>query len=170
MEDTLRYFFSAVFQGFAAIITLGIMFYLYYLDKLSNEIKKAEHGLENYIPKTGKSVEERELYYKEGFFPYMKKYVLTKITDNPSFTIERQKISRYDSIQEQKESLSTQFKYLFKIARVILIVSLISLFIIGYVKILDYVLLISGATCIILSIIFFTKLFTFSKQIIDNPL
>ncbi len=41
MEETLRYFFSAVFQGFAAIITLGAMYFLYFFDN----IKKQKIGL-----------------------------------------------------------------------------------------------------------------------------
>jgi len=31
MNTTLLYFYSAVFKGFAAILTLGAMFYLYYI-------------------------------------------------------------------------------------------------------------------------------------------
>ena len=50
MEDTLRYFFSAVFQGFAAIITLGIMFYLYYLDKFRNRIEDIESIFQGFKP------------------------------------------------------------------------------------------------------------------------
>lgn len=42
MEDTLRYFFSAIFQGIAAILTLGSMFYMNYNDKTKTRIKELE--------------------------------------------------------------------------------------------------------------------------------
>lgn len=42
ISDTLRYFYSAAFQGFAAIVTLGIMFYLYFVQDINNRIKSIE--------------------------------------------------------------------------------------------------------------------------------
>ena len=66
------------------------------MDKLSNEIKKAEHGLENYIPKTQNSVEERELYYKEGFFVH-EEVVLEKLRTTPPLQLKDKKFQ--DMIQ-----------------------------------------------------------------------
>jgi hypothetical protein len=45
MENTLLYFFSALFQGFAAIITLGSMFYLYFIEHLNEQKAKIEEEL-----------------------------------------------------------------------------------------------------------------------------
>ena len=42
MEDTLRYFFSAVFQGFAAVMTLSVMFTIYRLDKFQTRKENLE--------------------------------------------------------------------------------------------------------------------------------
>ena len=48
MEDTLRYFYSSVFQGFAAIITLGAMYFLYFFDKTNSQKKDLINKLNSY--------------------------------------------------------------------------------------------------------------------------
>jgi len=168
MEDTLRYFFSAVFQGFAALITLGIMFYLYYMDKLSGKTEKIESKL---LPlKPGISGEGFTIYEREGIIGYMKKSLLPKKKDLPSYDYLRMRVSQYDSIEEQKITSSAKMEGLFKIARVILLLSLISLFLVGYYEWLNYLLTGSGILCIVLSIVFFKDLYAFSKQIMDRPI
>lgn len=170
MEDTLRYFFSAVFQGFAAIITLGIMFYLYYLDKLSSKTEKIESRLSNFKPQIGRGHDELLTYEREGIIEYMKKYLLPIKKDIQAYDWARLQVSLYDSIGEQKQSMSVKMKNLFKIARLILVVSLISLFLVGYYEWLNYILVTFGIACIILAVVFFSQLFTFIKQILDNPM
>ena len=168
MEDTLRYFFSAVFQGFAALITLGIMFYLYYMDKLSGKTEKIESKLLHRKPGIGG--EGFTIYEREGIIEYMKKSLLLIKKDHPAYSYDRVQVSLYDSIEEQKKSSSAKMKGLFKIARVILILSLISLFLVGYYEWLNYILTGSGILCIVISIVFFKDLYAFSKQIIDRPI
>lgn len=47
--DTLRYFYSSVFQGFAAIFTLGAMFYIYNSDKIDTVTIRLEIKVEEMI-------------------------------------------------------------------------------------------------------------------------
>jgi len=169
MEDTLRYFFSAVFQGFAAIITLGIMFYLYFIDKLRSRTNEIKNNLLVYKPsQTGDDL--YKYLEEEGIIKYMKNKLLPIKKDFPSYNNARNLVSLYDSIEAQKGSLSERLKDLFKIARVILITSLISLFCVGYHLWINYALIGFGIFCIVLAIMFFSDLYTFSKEIIDTPL
>ena len=71
MEETLRYYFSAMFQGFAAIIALGAMYFLYFFEKIENQKKEiilelkpfAETGFKDYIQKYGLLNMLPKLYY-----------------------------------------------------------------------------------------------------------
>ncbi|MDQ7063672.1 MAG: hypothetical protein Q9P90_05420 [candidate division KSB1 bacterium] len=48
ISDTLRYFYSAIFQGFAAVIGIGGMFYVFYKQNLSNKKEKILNAMESY--------------------------------------------------------------------------------------------------------------------------
>lgn len=171
MEDTLRYFFSAVFQGFAAIITLGIMFYIYYIDKQSRKIDEIEKKLMIFEPnlQTANYEEKINYYVEHGIFKYASHYLLPPLIEAKPMHQIVVAMKKYDLIIKQKEFLSKKIKELFKIATLILIVSLVSLFMIGYYQWLSIALFIIGIITILLCIIFFTRLFTFSKSIIDGP-
>ena len=170
MEDTLRYFFSAIFQGFAAIITLGIMFYLYYMDKQSRKVDEIERELMMFKPSgLGPDGEERLKYFLDfSIIEYMREYSIKRRTTHSQADPIYMRVNKYDSIIKQKELLSDNLKILFKIARMILICSLLSLFLVGYFYWLNIVLEIAGIILIILSIIFFARLFSFSKTIIEG--
>jgi len=142
---------------------------LYYLDKLSIKTEKIESKLSNFKPQLGTNAEVFLTYEREGIIEYMKKHLLPIKKDIPGYDWARLQVSLYDSIGEQKKSMSVKMKNLFKIARLILIVSLISLFLVGYYEWLNYALVAVEITCIILAIVFFSQLFTFSKLILDNP-
>ena len=162
MGDTLRYFFSAVFQGFAAIITLGIMFYLYYIDKIEKRISEIEKALKDEYLVYSRS--EDDHYIKQnGIVKFFNEKV--KAQSKGVFVVEM--LNSHESIMANKKDFNGRIKSLFKIARVILIISLISLFCIEYLVWLDMVLLFIGVLIIILSIIFFSHLFSFIKKIID---
>ena len=171
MEDTLRYFFSAVFQGFAAIITLGIMFYLYYMDKQSRKIDEIEKELLIFKPDrlSDKSGEKINYYIEHGIFKYASHFLLPPLIEAKPMHQIVVAMKKYDSIIKQKDSLSKDLKRLFRIATLILIVSLISLFMVGYYLWLNLVLFVIGIFTIVLSAIFFARLFAFSKTIIDAP-
>ena len=167
MEDTLRYFFSAVFQGFAAIITLGIMFYLYYLDKFRKRLEDIENFFHGYKPPTGT---ENDFYVKEhGLILFVKNIVLPPKKDVSAYDYARRLVSIYEEKIDQKKILNKKLLSLFKNAILIILISLIALFSTGYVNWLNYILFIAGILNIILSFIFFINLFSFIKSIINTP-
>ena len=172
MEDTLRYFFSAVFQGFAAIVTLGIMFYLYYMDNQIRKLDDIEKILSVFKPDrlTNNSEEKINYYVEYGIFEYAKSFLLPPLVEkNPTHQIVIT-LNRYNVIVKQNKLLSDQLKRLFKIAILILILSLLSLFTVGYFQWLNIILFFIGIILIVLSVIFFTYLFKFSKIIIDQAI
>jgi len=167
MADTLRYFFSAAFQGFAAIITLGIMFYIYHLDKIRKEIDEINSFFSGYKPRSGS---EDDLYVKEhGLALYVKNRILPSKVNVEAYDSTRQLVSLYEKIIEQKNRLNIKLLSLFKIATIIILVSLISLFCVGYFRWLNNILFFSGILNIFFSLVFFTKLFSFVKEIINKP-
>ena len=167
MEDTLRYFFSAVFQGFAAIITLGIMFYLYYLDKLTKKLESIESSFDGHIPSRGT---EGDFYVKEnGIVMYVKNKVLPFKEGNAGYDYIRKLVAIYEVNIGQKEKLNINLIALFKIAVSILLTTLMSLFCVGYFMWLNLTLFVCGIIIIILSWVFFLKLFSFISEIIKSP-
>ena len=162
MEDTLRYFFSAVFQGFAAIITLGIMFYLSYLDKFRKQLEDIESFFAGYKPTHGNI---NDFYVKEhGLVFYVKDKVLPHKGDHPDHENARHLVSKYEGRIEQKEKLNEELLSLFKIAALILSASLISLFCVGYFIWLNNILFFSGMFNILFSLIFFFKICFFYQR------
>lgn len=147
------------------------MFYLYYLDKQSRKIDEIEKVLLNFKPDriSDKSGEKINYYIENGIFKYATNYLLPPLIEaNPNHQIVVG-MKRYDSIIKQKDFLSKNLKGLFKIATLILIVSLVSLFMVGYYQWLNVALYAIGIFIIVLSAIFLTRLFRFSKTIIDAP-
>jgi hypothetical protein len=166
MEDTLRYFFRAVFQGFAAVTTLGIMFYLYYLDKFRKRVEDIESIFQGFKPNPGT---EDNLYVKEhGFVMYVKDKVLPKKEGIQSYDFARKAVSLYEAMVLQKDRLNKKLMKLFKIAVLIILTSLISLFCVGYIVWLNKLLFILGILAILLSFIFFIQLFMFIKDITES--
>jgi len=167
MVDTLRYFFSAVFQGFAAIITLGIMFYLYYLDKINKKLDDIDSSFSGHNPRSGS---EDDYYVKEhGITLFVKNKILPLKVNVETYDYTRQIVSLYEKIIKQKDKLNRKLLSLFKIAVAIILISLISLFCVGYFGWLNNILFFSGILNIFLSLMFFTKLFSFIKEITNKP-
>jgi hypothetical protein len=167
MVDTLRYFFSSVFQGYAAITTLGIMFYLYYLDKVRKSLEDIESSFSGYKPSSGT---EEDFYVKEhGLTLFVKNKVLPLKVNIPAYDYVRQLVALYEEKIEHKDSFNRKLLRLFKIAVLILLVFLISLFCIGYYEWLNNILFFSGILDILLSFVFFVMLYSFIKDIINRP-
>ena len=141
------------------------------MDKQAKKVDEIEKELMLYKPSgTGTEGQERLKHFLSyGIVEYMREYTIKKQIASSQSDHIYMRVKKFDSIIQQKKILSDNLKLLFKIARVILILSLVSLFIVGYFCWLDYVLMLFGVLIIILSIIFFYQLFKFSKVIIDGP-
>jgi hypothetical protein len=70
MEDTLRYFFSAVFQGFAAFVSLGLFVFFYFLQQISNRLERIETEVKTALSARGYHTFENYIGKYQNFFEY----------------------------------------------------------------------------------------------------
>lgn len=149
ISDTLRYFYSAVFQGFAAIIALGAMFFLYFRQGIENERMRIEERLQNYFVTTISNV--RADIDKSGII----QFVRNELKDNEKgLRKEAQKalVARYDFLSKSLEKIEAKIPAILRDTIIILSLSLIFLFLVGYNPIGDIFLIVAGFFLIILSI------------------
>lgn len=151
METTLQYFFSALFQGFAAVIALGSMFYLYFLQyfnsmkgNIENELKRQYNQDRNIL---------NDIYIK-GIIEYCREELRTKEEDiiNLRLNTMRELLKNYDNLCNFYDNVKELIPKLLNTSVIILIVSLVSLFLMGYNSLLNYFLFILGIILIGLSI------------------
>jgi len=170
MEETLRYFFSAVFQGIAAIIALGSMFFIYDFDKIENQKKVIENFLKNNIKAPG--LDDKFDLSNIGIIEYSKRYV-DEYADNSNYKTAQKlckiyeiKLKEFERLEE-KERIINHFPSFLKLAITILILSLISLFLVGYNCYLNYFLIFIGIIVIIMTILYLKKLYRLIITILD---
>ncbi len=160
MEDTLRYFFSVIFQGFAAIITLGAMYFLFFFEKNENQKKIILYELEKYkdvVPG------QTEFIILNGIVEYIKQKVLP-IKKGAAYDTLRELMKKYNLLLETESKIKNYLPSLLKGTISILILSFISLFLVGYYNYLNYFLFIIGIIVIFLSIKYLLRI---KKIIID---
>ncbi len=150
MEDTLRYFYSSVFQGFAALITLGAMYYLYFFDKTDSQKKDLIEKLKSHGDYA--NYENRDYIIKYGIITYLEEKLLPLKKDIPQYDTVRFIVESYKKLQTAESQIKNYLPILLKKSITVLITSLICLFLIGYNLYLDYVLMVAGVIVIILSI------------------
>jgi ABC-type multidrug transport system fused ATPase/permease subunit len=152
-SDTLRYFYSAILQGFAAIIALGGMFYVYYKQNIVNRKNEILKEYKNYfnmnIQHVRASIEIKGIH----------SYVLDDLEAHKGNleTNDRLKAlkllsSEYEKISEKEKSIYDNLTKLTKKIVVILIISMFGLFFVGYHRSVDFVLIVVGFLLILLSI------------------
>ena len=128
MEDTLRYFFSAVFQGFAALVTLGAMFYLYYRQNISEKRKSIEQEMYLLFPASG----QRDILSSEGTIPYIQTFLKKNRETRPIpyKPLESLMIS-YNSLTNEFEKVKKEVPKVIIFTFFILVISMVSLFLVG---------------------------------------
>jgi len=157
MEDTLRYYFSTLFQGFAAVITLGAMYFLYFFDRIESQKKEIIGKLNIHYTNT-----EREFILIHGIVDYVKQKLLPLKKDIPQYDYERTLVNKFDSLLAVNTNIQNYLPKLLKQTISILIISLVSLFIVGYNIYLNYALVLVGVVCLFLSI----KLLLLIKKVV----
>ena len=163
MEETLRYFYSAVFQGIAAIISLGSMFFIYYFDKIENQKKVIRNNLgERFI---SLSPEGKVILNKKGIIEFTKQHIENNKNDKNNVLFEI-KIKEYRQLEE-KEKIKDHIPSFLKLAITILVLSLISLFLIGYSIYLNYLLIFVCIITIIITIMYLKQLLNMIFTILD---
>ncbi len=163
MEDTLRYYFSAMFQGFAAIITLGAMYFLYFFDK--NELLK-NNIIEKLKPYAESEIANRDFTIRNGIIECVKQRILPTKIDNPLYDTARYLIQKYDLLVDKEIKIKNYLHTLLKNTIVILILSLTSLFLIGYCNLINIILLFVGIISLILSVNILLKVKNIITEII----
>jgi hypothetical protein len=149
ITDTLRYFYSAVFQGFAAIIALGSMFYLYFKQSIENKKDDLKNRMKNQF-----SVHETRNISQKGIIKYSEDYVKSrKGTNDIVADFLRIFLDEYDKQSEKIKVVETGIPKILKNTILILIFSIISLFLVGYNYCLNIVLILAGIILIVYSII-----------------
>lgn len=152
METTLLYFYSAVFQGFAAIIALGSMFFLYFLQYYNSQKENIKNGLQKQY-----NYQEREIFneieLKGGIIKYVRERVKNEI-DNRDLTldIQRKLINEYEILSEFYNQIRKQVLKCLALSILILTISIFSLFLVGYNLIINSILLVNGIILIFISL------------------
>jgi hypothetical protein len=162
IRDTLRYFFSAIFQGFAALIALGAMFFFYFRQSVEREMDNLKNEMRNYfninLPKIRAEIDI------EGIVLYVKKYLKSKKgSEDYNIKILSKHLNRYDYLDETMSGFTIKIPEILNMTIQILIISMIGLFFVGYSVIIDSILVIIGAYLIIISI---KNLFTIESFIV----
>ena len=163
MEDTLRYFFSALFQGFAALIALGAMFYLYFKELSINRTNQIEKELRKFL-NVHNSLDTDAKIDSQG----IELFVDNQLKSNNQ--IDRREIvvklnANYKSIKQKINGVENILPDILRNTFIILIISIISLLLTGYYYVINYILLIIGVIIVVFSIITLIKMKEFISDI-----
>jgi hypothetical protein len=158
MEDTLRYFFSAIFQGIAAILTLGAMFYMNYLDKTKSRIAELEKEVNRIYQPGGADILDKIL--RSNIIEVMRDHYLPLHKDQTSYSHHRFIVQEYETIANQLEEIKNLLPSLIIQGMLLLIFSSVALFFIGYNVILNEIIFFVG-----ILVLFFT--FTFLMNLLS---
>lgn len=154
MEDTLRYFFSAVFQGFAAILTLGTMYYLYFNDRANRyedlnyrDMKIILDRIKGDYPDT---VTDDKAY----------KFATSYIENNRDGNDEdclllEELVKDLKAIDNDQKEVQILVPTIIKKSIEILAISLTALFTVGYFSLVNYVLFLIGIYIILQALTYF---------------
>ena len=170
-SDTLRYFYSSVFQGYAAIFTLGGMFYIYYSQQIEMKQTLIKNILTNTIKRltwTGVTKESKIAFnvnvidYVENYF--VKEYGINILT--PPFNEISALVIAYKSIQSHNTAIKTDIKKIIVLSIFFLLSSLMILYSIDANRLLNSFAAYSGVIIIIVSFYYFFKLWSIINKII----
>lgn len=167
MNSTLLYFFSAVFQGFAAIITLGSMFYLYYINKFYDKYEWILNELRRQFIDQRAVMNEIE---SKGVILYCKEHVenVKKNNWDSDTSYIQTRLNEYDILQNKHNLIKKYVPSILYLTMIILVVSLVSLFLIDISNRLNKILFWIGVMTGILSIVDFMIIIRLIKQIIED--
>ena len=158
MEDTLRYFFSTIFQGIAAILTLGAMFYMNYNEKTKTRIVELIHQTNRiYSPSNS---EASQIALKTNLIVAMRDSFLSSKKDNPAYELHFQIVAEYNEINKKLEKIKVIMPSLIFQGVVLLMLSSFSLFGVGYSKEINDSLFIVGILVLIITSTFLKNLVT----------
>lgn len=156
MEDTLRYFFSAIFQGIAAILTLGAMFYMNYIDKTRSrisELEKEAHRL--YEPGDAKIL---EIILLTNVIEVMKEHYLKLHEGDERYNYHRQIVKEYEDLTKRQVAIRSIIPYLLLKGIILLLVSSTALFCVGLNDNINSILFFIGLFVLLITFSFLLNL------------
>lgn len=169
MEDTLRYFFSAVFQGFAALIALGTMYYLHFREKVTRYEDMIYNDLKINISK--QTSYDYNLLTDEAAYNFAVEHLKKHGREKTQFVNKiASLVTKLDDIDVKISKIKDAVPNIIANSLKILTVSLISLFLIGYLQFLDWILFFTAIYIIYKSIRYFGDLKAFISQTIELKL
>jgi hypothetical protein len=158
-QETLRYFYSSVFQGFAALFTLAGMFYIYFSQNMLSWLDNLSGKVEVLVVEAfGSRVAANKAL--QGMDPIA--YVENQIGfDKGSWANVIPHCNEYRKVQYGFNGIKKYLYYLLPLSAFILILSLFALFIIklNNSKAIDYIVFESGVLVVILSCVYCFFLF-----------
>jgi len=164
-KDSLRYFFSSTFQGFAAIFTLGSMFYIFYSERVYNAMNGITSKLESIISKNGLILNDEDSMSVTTYgIHYFIEQVLKKrdgFNKHPSYKSIDAASTFYFEIKYKHYRLKIKLTFFIIISTFILLFSLFSLLIIDLNDFYNDIASINAIYLLILSIIYLFILVSF---------
>jgi hypothetical protein len=164
-HETLRYFYSAMFQGFAAIITLGSMFYLYFSQNINNTIRNIEERLYNHCIRHWNDPDAIETRGLREFSKFQLDEHVESI--NISTTNLKKLYEELEGLDERKIKVKNRLPNILYLSMVILIVSMVSLFFVNNNILSTLILFWIGVGLIIFSVFYLFKVVKFILLILD---
>ena len=164
MEDTLRYFFSAIFQGIAAILTLGAMFYTYFLDKARSRISELEKDAWKQYPPNDPEV--LEMFYHKNIIEVLIEDERTKYI-HPYDVFRVKIIDEFKAINQTLNKIKNMIPYLLIKGILLLVISSTALFAVGYGEILNWILFYAGILTLIITYSFIITLYNLILSALD---
>ena len=159
-SDTLKYFFSSVFQGFAALITLGAMFFLYYFERMNSRKEDLEGKMMEELWKisngiTNMSNDNRKYLFENGMVRLIEDKLIRNDTGNEKYLPAQILIKDFNYSQNKIKETKRNIPKIVVISFSILGISLFSLILINTSYLVNIVLIIIALIIIIFSIIDF---------------
>ena len=143
-----------MFQGFAALIALGAMFFLYFKQGVENEKTRIEESLLHYYNVNDRNT--RAEIDRDGIITFAQRQITPFLSQRSlPLRVEAQRIllDRYNSITHSLIEIQQKIPTILRDTIIILSISLTALFLVGYHKIGDMVLTLVGLILIVFSIL-----------------
>ncbi len=168
-QDTLRYFYSSVFQGFAALFSLGGMFYIYFSQSMTNRLQDLRERVRQHVRHLiGATGGEHMVLIDRNPIEYIENHVdVEKSKDGAWLTVFSLALE-YRTQQRQVSEFKKYMYWLLPLSTVILVMSLFGLF---FIKLYDsetvnYIVFGIGILTLVVSCIYFYFLFKMVKDIL----
>jgi len=133
--DTLRYFYSAIFQGFAALISFGIVVFTVYLQKIENNLSLIENSFHTYKQGRGGNSYISFLRDYSSFWDYCQ----AVLSGNAGHNVEHTElilpiVKRYEKQYKLKAGIQKSIKQPLISSALVLFVSVILLLFVDLIK------------------------------------